>query len=513
MRLYLLLALSGAVAFLAGCESPRQKEEHLARRYCSSCHMFPDPSLLDRKTWDQHVLPQMAFRMGLPDMNMLMRMSEADRTIILSSLPGKPMVTVEEWESIKRYYANMAPDSLLPTSPLAAEGLTLFDTLAVRLPGSALPTITVVKADTANHRVFAGNRMSSLYQFNTSLELEDSFMLPSPPSNILTERNTDPTITCMGIMDPNEQSRGEILSLSLTKHTGTQQIASLQRPVYLEKADLNDDGREDYIVCEFGNYTGMLSVFEQDANGKFKKHIIQALPGARRVVIKDVDGNKLPDILCLMTQGDEKLVLLHNHGDFKFRLTTLLRFPPIYGSSYFDVADFNHDGKFDLLVAQGDNLDYSIVLKPYHGIRLYLNDGNNAFSEKTFLPMDGASQATAADFDGDGDIDIAAIAFFADFNKNPQKGFLYFENMGGNFIAHETPAAADGRWITMDVADVDADGDPDILLGSINFNNGVPDALFNKWTRRPVSVLYLKNRLYRPDSIDQRAGNKSMSSL
>ncbi len=510
MRLYLLLALSGAMAVLASCESPRQKEERLAKRYCSSCHVFPDPSLLDRKTWEQHVLPQMAFRMGLPDMNMLMRLNEADRSIVMSSLPGKPMVTVEEWEAIKHYYANLAPDSLLPTPPPLAEALTLFDTVTIKLPSGSVPTVTVVKADTINHMIFAGNRMSWLYRYDNAFQPEDSFLLPSPPSNILPQGSVDPIVTCMGIMDPNEQSRGEVLSLSMTQHTTAQRISSLQRPVYLEKADLNGDGREDYIVCEFGNYTGMLSVFEQEAGGTFKKHVIQALPGARRVVIKDVDGNKLPDILCLMTQGDEKIILLHNHGDFKFRLTTLLRFPPVYGSSYFDVADFNHDGKYDILYAQGDNADYSIVLKPYHGLRLYLNNGNNEFVEKTFLPMDGASQATAADFDGDGDLDIAAISFFPDFYKSPQKGFLYFENIGGTFKAHETPAASRGRWITMDVADIDADGDPDILLGALNFNSAVPEPLFTKWMRQPVSMLYLKNR--RIDN-DQRTGNTPASAL
>jgi hypothetical protein len=162
MRLYLVLALAGILGFLAGCESPRQKEERLAKRYCSSCHVFPDPSLLDRKTWEQHVLPQMAFRMGLPDMNMLMRMNEADRSIVMSSLPGKPMVTVEEWEAIKRYYANLAPDSLLPATPAHAGPLTLFDTVAVKLPNASVPTVTVVKADTMNRKIFVGNRMSWL---------------------------------------------------------------------------------------------------------------------------------------------------------------------------------------------------------------------------------------------------------------------------------------------------------------------------------------------------------------
>lgn len=492
MRLPFLPPLFLWVAIcVTGCES--QKDERLAKRYCASCHAFPEPALLDKKTWDRYVLPQMAFRMGLPDMNLLLRMNEADRVIVMKSLPEQPMVSVEEWERIKRYYLSKAPDSLLPGTPLPAAPLTLFTDSAIHLPGNAFPTTTLIKVDTTNHKIFLGNRMSKLYRFNTAFVLEDSFMLTSPPSHIMITGNENALIACMGIMDPNEQARGEVLNLSFTSHTATSVIDSLQRPVFLEKTDLNGDGRVDYIVCEFGNYTGMLSIFKSEAGGKFKKDIIQALPGARKVVVRDMDGNGLPDILCLMTQGDEKIILLHNHGNFKFRPTTLLRFPPVYGSGYFDIADFNHDGKFDILYAHGDNADYSIILKPYHGLRIYLNDGKNQFSEKVFLPMDGASQALAGDFDGDGDLDIAAIAFFPDFKLSPQKGFLYFENSDGHFKAHETPAASSGRWITMDAADVDQDGDTDILLGALDFNSGVPESQFAVWARAPVSMLYLKN--------------------
>ena len=39
--------------------------EALARQYCVTCHLFPEPSLLDKKTWISQVMPRMAIRMGL----------------------------------------------------------------------------------------------------------------------------------------------------------------------------------------------------------------------------------------------------------------------------------------------------------------------------------------------------------------------------------------------------------------------------------------------------------------
>jgi hypothetical protein len=165
----------------------------------------------------------------------------------------------------------------------------------------------------------------------------------------------------------------------------------------------------------------------------------------------------------------------------------------VYGSSYFDVADFNHDGHFDFVYTNGDNADFSMVLKPYHGVRVFLNNGKNEFKESTFLPMHGASQAFATDFDGDGDVDIAAISFFPDFKKHPEQGFIYFENTGGAFKAHTTSMAAKGRWLVMDTADIDHDGDTDILLGALDFDTLVPPGIMSLWRRDKASVMLLRN--------------------
>ena len=40
-----------------------------ARFYCQTCHLFPEPDLLDKKTWIEQTLPRMKIRMGLaPEM-------------------------------------------------------------------------------------------------------------------------------------------------------------------------------------------------------------------------------------------------------------------------------------------------------------------------------------------------------------------------------------------------------------------------------------------------------------
>src|SRR5437667_5030468 len=56
-----------ACLMLTKCSRPYRSEgERLAHTYCAACHMFPEPALLDKKTWRTGVLPQMALRLGVP---------------------------------------------------------------------------------------------------------------------------------------------------------------------------------------------------------------------------------------------------------------------------------------------------------------------------------------------------------------------------------------------------------------------------------------------------------------
>src|SRR6185503_20532171 len=108
------------------------------------------------------------------------------------------------------------------------------------------------------------------------------------------------------------------------------------------------------------------------------------------------------------------------------RQRTLARFPPVYGSMYFSLHDFNGDGILDIVYVNGDNFDFSRVLKPYHGIRILENDGKNHFHQQFFFPVYGAARAEVADFDGDGKLDFLTTSNFADAGKNPERGIMFF---------------------------------------------------------------------------------------
>src|SRR5690606_17124228 len=139
--------------------------------------------------------------------------------------------------------------------------------------------------------------------------------------------------------------------------------------------------------------------------------------------------------------------LFENAGGGQFRETPLLRFPPSYGTTHFELADFDGDGHFDILYVNGDNGDYAPIPKPYHGIRIFLNDGRNRFGQAAyFFPMHGAFQARARDFGGDGDLDIAAVAFYPEYRPPTSEGFVYLESRGDlTFAASTFPGSNEGR--------------------------------------------------------------------
>lgn len=96
-----------------------------------------------------------------------------------------------------------------------------------------------------------------------------------------------------------------------------------------------------------------------------------------------------------------------------------------------------------------------------------------------------AALSIAADFDDDGDRDIAAIAFFADLEDESAKDFVYLEQTGPlAFTPHAPPLQYAGRRLTMDAGDYDADADVDLMLS----NYAARGYIYIREVRRPIQV-------------------------
>jgi hypothetical protein len=479
--------------------------EQLAKTHCGSCHLYPEPSLLDTTLWTQ-VLPHMRHRLGIfreGERDSLIRRTDLRGVDTTQHFPPQPRLSTTEWEKIKAFYRTAALDEMPPVqrSQSMRSGLSQF---TARVPQQRfdMPLTLLTEIHPGNQLFFLGHygydSPSSLSMINAAGKMLVDWTLTDAPIDVAWGTGRLYVLLVGPGPEPTEASAGSILAIDGPQAEPRTIITGLKRPVDLEVADLNGDGVNDFVVCEYGHSDGALSYYESNASGGYQRRVLRAEPGATEAVIHDFDDNGTPDIGVLMAQGDEGVDIYSNSGDGEFTRERVLQFPPVYGSTDIQIADFNGDGHPDLLYVNGDNADYTQAVKPYHGVRLYLADETGGYEEEMFFPLPGAYSARPGDFDGDGDLDIAAISYFPDYRNAPDESFVYLENTGDLTFEGHTLAdslALKGRWITMDAGDLDGDDDLDLLLGSnIGFSpEGDTTGLFQQWSEEGPPFIYLEN--------------------
>ncbi|MDE2980034.1 MAG: VCBS repeat-containing protein [Gemmatimonadota bacterium] len=128
------------------------------------------------------------------------------------------------------------------------------------------------------------------------------------------------------------------------------------------------------------------------------------------------------------------------------------------------IGDLDADGDLDIVIAN-----------EFRPNILLLNDGAGRFSDGSArLPAAGrdSEDVGIADFDGDGDLDIVVAS------EDDRVNELYFNDGSGRFTDEGERLPVEGTTNGVVVADVNADGSPDILFA----NNGQDAVIINDGT-------------------------------
>lgn len=451
--------------------------EQLANGYCAACHIKPEPDVLDRVTWETKVLPDMRKRMGL--------YLEEDFGTALPEDEGVPkgiysetqLISRDNWKKLLAYYLENAPEKPLPQAEKLApgKGIPGFVLEIPEFPYVRPSLTTMVRVHPKTGNLWLGHRFRSLFVLDprNGFEQLDSISTPVAPVEIAWKSDDSFDLLSMGLMDPANDSLGTLESYSKASQSWLTNpiVGELMRPVHAEFSDFNSDGIEDQVICHFGNHFGKLSLYLSGQNG-FEEIILKKDPGARRTIAVDFDKDGDMDLLALMTQAKESIVLFENLGSGKFREKLILGFQPAFGSSDFRFEDMNGDGFSDLILVNGDNADQSQILKNYHGVRIFENDGSGKFEETWFYPIHGASGLEIGDFDENGTMDLFVIAFFPNRKETPKQDLIYFRQAKSkNFEPFILANAPDLNWLTITKGDLDQDGDQDLVIGTFAFDD------------------------------------------
>jgi hypothetical protein len=244
-------------------------------------------------------------------------------------------------------------------------------------------------------------------------------------------------------------------------------------PAYLLATDVNGDGKTDLVTANMDD-NSVTVLIGNGLGGFTSAGTVAAGNHPVWVAAGDFNQDGNPDLAVADSgNGSSVLTLLLGAGRGRFNpggTVTVGTKPQAVA-----IGDFNEDGKLDLASVGGST----------NHLNVNLGNGNGTFAAPTaFATASVPTSMAMGDFNHDGHIDVAVgIAF-------PSSGISILLGTGaGTFPTHTDISAADESIVTLVAADLNHDGNLDLVTAngqfstnSISVVTGNADGTFNRGT-------------------------------